>query len=113
MDKWGNRLYGCSICQDCCPFNTGDLNINESVKGYIGDSVPFEFMLNADDREMKEFFRGTALSMSWIIFDLLRRNAIISTVSEKRVDLISTVEAFLNHEKISYAAQWAIKKLKI
>jgi len=112
MEKWGNRLYGCSICQDCCPFNKFEQNTNDSVKGHIGDSVPFEFILNADDREMKEYFRGTALSMAWIDFDHLRRNTIISSVAENRVDLIETIEKFLNHEKIAYAAQWAVEKLK-
>ncbi|MDA3809170.1 MAG: hypothetical protein PF518_02455 [Spirochaetaceae bacterium] len=126
MEKWENRLYGCSICQDCCPFNKNPRSksaeysdspnkkrilSDSELKGFIGESVPFEFMLHANDSEMKAFFKGTALSMSWIKYDNLRRNTIISTVFEQRSDLLNELEEFLNHKSLSYAAKWAIKKL--
>jgi epoxyqueuosine reductase len=111
MEKWGNRLYGCSICQDCCPYNRNISGEYGVIKGYLGETVPFEKILQSTDEELKEFLRGSALSMSWISFDLLRRNAIISTVAADRKDLILSIENYLDHEKLSYAAKWAIEKL--
>ena len=111
LEKWGNRLYGCSICQDCCPYNKNRIEGNTDITGFLGRSVPFEFLLKSDDVTLKNFFKGTALSMSWIKLDLLRRNAIISTVAERRIDLIVLIEKFLAHKNLSYSAQWALNKL--
>lgn len=112
MDKWGNRLYGCSICQDCCPFNKNSEVNNMVIKGDLGESIPFEKILTANDEELKILFKGSALSMSWIRYDLLRRNAIISAVSEKRFDLIELIERYISHNYLSYTAKWSIEKLR-
>lgn len=113
MEKWGNRLYGCSICQDCCPFNSNiDETRNLEITGNLGENIPFKSILEADDEELKSLFRGTALSMSWIKYDLLRRNAIISAVSENRKDLIPIIEKYTSHDQISYGAKWALTKLR-
>ena len=113
MGKWGNRLYGCSICQDCCPFNIRNLKFenSENIKGVLGDSVPIDFILRADDAQLKEFFKGTALSMSWIKFDLLRRNALLSASSMEGADLLDILGQFKEHKTIGYAARWSIKKI--
>lgn len=113
MERWGNRLYGCSICQDCCPYNSKPSfkRTNNEIKGNLGESVQYEKILTADDSDLKEYFRGTALSMSWIDFDLLRRNAIISAASEEKRELLNLITPFINHKKIGYAARWSIKKI--
>lgn len=113
MEKWGNRLYGCSICQDCCPFNKNRpvFPTDEVRKGKPGDSVPYKFILTADDSTLKEYFRGTALSMSWISYDMLRRNAIISAASENRKDLQELIKNYFDHSTIGYAANWSFKKI--
>lgn len=114
MMKWGNRLYGCSICQDCCPYNNKP-SFNrtvETIKGSLGDTVSYEKILKAENLELKEYFRGTALSMSWINFDLLRRNALISAAWERKIDLTDLIRRFENHKTIGYAARWSLKKIK-
>ncbi|MBI9098987.1 MAG: epoxyqueuosine reductase [Spirochaetaceae bacterium] len=112
MKKWGNRLYGCSICQDCCPFNRGKVqNLRGVTKGDLGNSIPFEFILRAEDHELKEFLKGSALSMSWIKPELLKRNAIISAASEKRTELIELIQKYTNHKTIAYAARWSLKEI--
>lgn len=113
MEIWGNRLYGCSICQDCCPHNKRPafISADKEIKGNLGDTIPYELILTADDSELKDLFRGTALSMSWINYDLLRRNALISAASEKKTDLRELIGKFYNHKAIGYAARWSLKKI--
>ena len=112
MEQWGNRLYGCSICQDCCPFNKKDNPQNMEITGVLGESIPFEIILSSSDEEIKAYLKGSALSMSWIQYDLLRRNAMISAVFEKRTDLIQLIEKYLDHPSIAYAAKWSLNRLK-
>ncbi len=114
MERWGNRLYGCSICQDCCPYNNKPAfdRTDDTIKGNLGDTVPYEKILTADDLELKEYFRGTALAMSWIDFDLLRRNALISAAWENNIDLTDLIRRFENHKTIGYAARWSLRKIK-
>ncbi len=112
MGKWGNRLYGCQICQSCCPFNKSDIVEDKSIKGYIGDSVPYRFILESNDQGLKSFFKDSTLGMSWIEYDLLRRNTIISAANEGRKDLIELIEKHLHNLDIAYAVKWALDKLK-
>jgi len=81
------------------------------ITGDLGDSVPFDLILKADDAELKEFFRGTALSMSWIRLDLLRRNALLSAAWTEKKELLELLEKFKDHKTIGYAARWSIKKI--
>ncbi|MCL2287248.1 MAG: tRNA epoxyqueuosine(34) reductase QueG [Firmicutes bacterium] len=59
-----NRLYGCDICQDVCPFND-----SPQAKTYVN---PQEW-LDMDDSAFAEKYGHTA--MMWQGVELLRRNA--------------------------------------
>ncbi|MQK95295.1 epoxyqueuosine reductase, partial [Escherichia coli] len=51
---WGNRLYGCTTCQEACP-------INQKVKpkerkpnyGYVGPSLPLIPILQMNEKEYR------------------------------------------------------------
>ena len=53
--------------------------------------------------------------MSWVTPALLRRNAALSAVSEKRYELLPLIEEILLREEdpsLTDACKWAVKKLK-
>jgi len=86
---WGKTLYGCDLCTNACPFSTAawlapgygkgpaeladELALPEERKP--GRSIPSALLEDADDEALRVLFRNTALGMSWIHPDCLRRNA--------------------------------------
>lgn len=87
---WGAMLYGCDVCVSACPHSVNAysgasgspairaenrLNPDELLPG---ESVPVGEILEADNAGIRARFRGTALGMSWITPDCLRRNAMMA-----------------------------------
>ncbi len=86
---WGQRLYGCDACVAACPHSRRAWSLDESgtspaqraealflpLEKRPGRLVPASFLETATDDEFKAFFRKTALGLSWIRVDELRRNA--------------------------------------
>jgi len=117
MEKWGNRLYGCTICQDCCPFNKPVASPEpDGIAGDLNTPLTFESVLKSTEAELKLRLRGTALGMSWITAENLKRNALISASfcenAHEAAALVPLVEVYLDHPVISYAASWSLKRLK-
>ncbi|MBN2658207.1 MAG: epoxyqueuosine reductase [Spirochaetales bacterium] len=117
MEKWGNRLYGCTICQDVCPFNKNVVSPEpDGIAGDLGMTLSFEEVLVPDDPVLKKSLKGTALGMSWITAENLKRNAMISaSFCRNRIEaesLIPLVEPYTGHPVISYAAIWSLKRLR-
>lgn len=117
MEKWGNRLYGCTICQDCCPFNKSvESPEPDGITGDVNGPLSFESVLAVDDSTLKENLKGTALGMSWITAENLKRNALISASfcrdSQEAAGRIPIVESYTGHPVIAYAAIWSLKRLK-
>lgn len=116
MEKWGNRIYGCTLCQDCCPFNRNrELLPLDDIEGKIGETLTFRFLLTAGDEDIKEKLRGTALGLSWIKPFHLRRNAIISlpfcedrTLVEESRPLVAELA---NDPQLGYAVRWTLGKI--
>ena len=111
---WGNRIYGCTICQDVCPFNKNVPMGRQIDKGPLPGSVSLEFLLSAEDEEINTFKKGTTLGMSWVTPALLRRNAALSAAHEKNSDLLPLLEKILLREtdkSLRDACSWAIERL--
>ncbi|MDR0553311.1 MAG: hypothetical protein LBG76_00730 [Treponema sp.] len=72
---WGRRLYGCTACQDACPWNRRPIRGVESAEGFLPPFFDAEKLLSLDDDELKALFRGSALGFSWLGPDAIRRNA--------------------------------------
>lgn len=117
MEKWGNRLYGCTICQDCCPYNRSVRPLEtDDITGSLEEQMPLQTILNSSNEELKEKLKGTALGLSWITAENLKRNAILSAASccdrKEAENKISLIQPYLEHPSIAYAAQWTIGKLR-
>jgi len=109
---WGNRLYGCSICQDVCPKN-------EEVKpqkprtdlGYVGSSLPLLEILKMEEAEYRTQYANNQITASWINFAAIKRNAIIALGNIKDTAALPTLQKCINDRDniIARTAEWAIK----
>jgi epoxyqueuosine reductase len=77
LAKWGNRLYGCSHCQDACPHNRRVMKGAETKDGVLPAKIDARKILLMTDDEIKAFFKGTAMGLSWLGPKTIRRNASI------------------------------------
>jgi epoxyqueuosine reductase len=75
LAAWGNRLYGCSDCQDACVHNARPIQGVETSEGRLPAFVDTQRLLALSDAEIKDMFRGTAMGLSWLGPEAIRRNA--------------------------------------
>jgi epoxyqueuosine reductase len=73
--RWGRRLYGCTDCQDACVRNRRPIQGVRAGEGALPGSFPAEEILALSDEELKARFKGTALGLSWLGPEAIRRNA--------------------------------------
>jgi epoxyqueuosine reductase len=73
--RWGKRLYGCTNCQDACVRNRRPIPGVLSQEGPLPASFPAAELLALSDEEIKARFKGTALGLSWLGPEAIRRNA--------------------------------------
>jgi epoxyqueuosine reductase len=79
--NWGRRLYGCTDCQDACRYN------QVPIRGVSSDEGPLPAYLDPvalgtlRDEELKARFKGTALGLSWLGPEGIRRNARLAAQS--------------------------------
>jgi epoxyqueuosine reductase len=101
LASWGARLYGCTICQDVCPLNRRTdetrrkTETGESVRGWIGVSLPIRFLTDRDEAELIAYFKGTALGQKWISKKALQRNALLALRNFPATAIQSHVAPFL------------------
>lgn len=74
-ERWGNRLYGCTNCQDACVHNRRPIQGTASNEGPLPARLNCRELLAMDDRTLKAFFKGTAMGLSWLGPQAIRRNA--------------------------------------
>lgn len=112
-EVWGERIYGCMICQDCCPWNRKEKKGNSIDLGIINPEPPLRFYLIEDQKEIKAEFKGTALGMTWVKAEHLTRNAILSAAaSSNGKNLIEDIRKLKDSENegIRDAVRWILKK---
>ncbi|MDR3139032.1 MAG: iron-sulfur protein [Treponema sp.] len=73
--RWGRRLYGCTECQDACIWNRRPVSGVCTGEGPLPASFPAEELLALSDGEIKALFKGSALGLSWLGPESIRRNA--------------------------------------
>jgi epoxyqueuosine reductase len=73
--KWGKRLYGCTYCQDACAHNCRSIEGIAATEGALPAYLDALTLLAMSDDELRALFKDTALGMSWLTPDAIRRNA--------------------------------------
>jgi epoxyqueuosine reductase len=73
--KWGKTLYGCTMCQDVCPYNRKPIQGAETDLGKLPASLNARALLAMTDAEIRAFFKGTAMGLSWLGTQAIKRNA--------------------------------------
>ncbi len=113
MELWGCRLYGCQVCQEVCPHNRVLTEEARPAEGELGPSVSLRRVLSLDAAGLKEWFRGTAMGMSWVAGNALLRNALIAAGNRGDPAVKTDVERFIPSDEplLSRTALWAWEKL--
>ncbi|MDR1903747.1 MAG: hypothetical protein LBQ88_15880 [Treponema sp.] len=73
-EKWGNRLYGCTACQDACIQNMRPIQGIQTDEGSLPEYYEIEELLCLSDDALKARFKGTAMGLSWLGPAAIRRN---------------------------------------
>ena len=115
-DKWEDRLYGCTICQEVCP-----KNIKVKVKpkkyrpeyGYIGSKIPLIPLLQITEEKFQSYFAYNQIAMR--PREAIKRNAVLAlgNIGDPRavVPLIKVLQENDNLMIRGHTA-WALSKIR-
>jgi epoxyqueuosine reductase len=81
--NWGNRLYGCTACQDACVRNRRPVPAAACSEGPLPPFLDGEELLRLSGEELKARFRGSAMGLSWLSPGAIRRN-ILTALGHKK-----------------------------
>jgi len=112
-DKWGDRLYGCTTCQEVCPQNRKvKLKKYKPEYGYIGSKIPLIPLLQITEEEFQSYFAYNQIAMR--PKEAIKRNAILAlgNISDPRavVPLIKVLQEDDNPMVRGHTA-WALGKI--
>ncbi|MDR0539952.1 MAG: hypothetical protein LBG74_05550 [Spirochaetaceae bacterium] len=74
-NNWGKRLYGCGACQDACIYNQRPLNGCITTLGALPRFMDARKLCGMSDGALRAFFKGSAMGMSWLTPQTIRRSA--------------------------------------
>jgi epoxyqueuosine reductase len=110
MDVWNNRLYGCTTCQEVCPYNKdAQPRTPRTDIGYVGSCIPLFEILTMTEREYRTRFANNQITASWIHFKAIQRNALLVLGHIGDRCAIPHIEKYCDSSDtmLSHAAQWA------
>ena len=110
----GNRIFGCDICQDVCPFNkTRVIKDKDEFKPLIDNPVKLEGILRMGNREFEKRFGHTALY--WRGKNIIQRNAVIALGNLGREDSVDILIGILEHPSpiVRGHVPWALSKIGV
>lgn len=110
---WGNRLYGCSTCQDVCPRNSNVPVTRPKDKiGYVGPSFPLAQIIKMDEAAFQSTFANNQIGMR--NRNAIRRNAIIAAGNSHAKSLLPLlIDASKDEDfTIRLHSYWAIAMIK-
>lgn len=110
---WGNRLYGCTDCQDKCPANK---NVKaqpvRATIGYVGSSAPLREILSMSEEEYRQRYARNQMAAHWINFQAIRRNALVALGNIGDRSTLSILEEYADNDDavLAKTALWAMKR---
>jgi epoxyqueuosine reductase len=112
-EKWEDRLYGCSTCQEVCPQNHKiRLKKYKPKYGYIGSRIPLIPLLQITEGEFQNYFAYNQISMR--PREAIKRNAVLTlgNIGDPRavVPLIKVLQEDDNPMVRGHSA-WALGKI--
>jgi epoxyqueuosine reductase len=75
-----SRLYGCTLCQDACRYHKKTIRGIDCAVGALPAVMDAQKIASASDEDLKKMFHGTALGLSWLCPNALKRNAALCLV---------------------------------
>ncbi len=76
-ELWQDRLYGCSTCQDVCPFNQSRQPVSREVSsGRVGASIALEDVFGMDEAGFERRFSDNQIGRRGL--PVIRRNAALA-----------------------------------
>jgi len=72
---WGDRLYGCTLCQDACPHNRRPIPGTDTRLGVLPEVMDAAELVSLSDDQLRERFRGSAMGLAWLGPRAIRRSA--------------------------------------
>ncbi len=111
--KWANRIYGCSLCQEVCP-------VNKKVKpgqpkteiGVVGAYLPLVEILNMNEQTYRKKYANNQISAQWIHFNAIKRNALVALGNIRDRKTLPLVERFTksSNQLLKKTARWALNQ---
>jgi len=112
-EKWGNRLYGCTTCQEVCPQNRKVKPKKYKPEyGYIGSKIPLIPLLQITEEEFQNYFAYNQIAMR--PKEAIKRNAALAlgNIGDPRavIPLIKVLQEDDNPMVRGHTA-WALGKI--
>jgi epoxyqueuosine reductase len=109
----GNRIYGCDICLEVCPWNrfaAEGRRLILSARGEIAE-IPLRELLAMTQTRFAEIFRGTAIKR--VKWTGLLRNACVVAGNSGDMSLVGALVALASHGSpvVRAHAVWAVRRL--
>lgn len=114
-EKLGDRVYGCDICQEVCPWNRGveRRRAGEAMDPDAEPAVSLRGLLEAPDGELRERYDRLYLPRNDPRY--LRRNALVAAGNSGDPGLRALAERYAasGDELLSEHAGWALERLSV
>ena len=113
-EKWEDRLYGCTTCQEVCPQNRKVIPKKYKPEyGYIGSKIPLIPLLQITEEEFQSYFAYNQIAMR--PKEAIKRNAVLAlgNIGDPRavVPLIKVLQENDNLMIRGHTA-WALGKIR-
>ena len=111
MSKWGNRLYGCSTCQDVCPYNRNVAKASHLPQvGSVGPTLPLLPILKMTEEEFRTSVSKNQMARGWVDFRAIKRNALLALASHDSEKGREILISYCNDEDglLRQTARWVL-----
>lgn len=114
-ELWSNRLYGCTVCQEVCPFNrTVEPKNRKPEYGYVGPSLPLIPILQMNEKEYRKRYSKNQIGERWVSFGAIQRNAAVALGNIGDTVAIPVLAQTLEKSRsptVQTHAAWALGKI--